>query len=343
MDTEFNALIRNDTWTLVSPHPQMNIVGCKWVYIIKRLTDGSIERYKAHLVAKGFHQQEGLDYSETIPNHVCRLHKSLYGLKQAPRAWFDRFSEFLTEFGFLGSKTNTSLFTYNTAAITMYLLVYVDDIVLTGNNTLFMSRFLDQLTKTFTIKDLDNLHYFLGISAHSCSKGLMLSQWQYILDLLDRTHMTSCKPISTPLSPSQSLSRLGGTPVDDPTLYHSVVGGLQYASLTRPDISFAVNKVCQFMHRPCTDHWAAVKRILRYLKSTIDHGLYLQRQPTLQLSAYFDADSAGCPDDKKSMGGFAIYHGTNLISWSSRKQATMARSSTELEYRAIANAAAELT
>ncbi|XP_043687786.1 uncharacterized mitochondrial protein AtMg00810-like [Telopea speciosissima] len=225
----------------------------------------------------------------------------------------------------------------------MYLLVYVDDIVLTGNNSQFISRFLGQLAKTFAIKDLGNLHYFLGISVQNSSTGLMLSQRQYILDLLDRTHMIGCKPISTAMSPSQSLSRLGGTPMDDPTLYRSVVGGLQYATLTRPDISFAINKVCQFMHRPCTEHWAAVKRILRYLKSTIDHGLYVHRQPTLQLSAYSDADWAGCPDDRKSTGGFAIYHGTNLISWSSRKQATVARSSTELEYRAIANAAAEIT
>ncbi|XP_043690862.1 uncharacterized mitochondrial protein AtMg00810-like [Telopea speciosissima] len=131
--------------------------------------------------------------------------------------------------------------------------------------------------------------------------------------------------------------------MDNPTLYRSVVGGLQYATLTRPDISFFFNKVCQFMHRPRIEHWTAVKRILRYLKSTIDHGFYLQRQPTLQLSAYSNADWAGCPDDRKSTGGFATYHGTNLISWSSRKQATVTRSSIESEYRAIANAAAELT
>ncbi|XP_043692990.1 probable inactive purple acid phosphatase 27 [Telopea speciosissima] len=310
MDTEINALIKNGTWTLVSPRPQMNIVGCKWVYRIKRLADRSIKRYKARLVAKGFHQQEGLDDSETFSpvvkpttirlvlslavskgwpirqldvqnaflhgilkeevymaqppgftnlqfsNHVCRIHKSLYGLKQAPRAWFDRLSEFLTEFGFLGSKTDTSLFIYNTATTTMYLLVYVDDIVLTGNNTIFMSRFLDQLAKTFAIKDLGNLHYFLGISVHSHARG-----------------------------------------------YYAL--STAYATLTRPDISFAVNKVCQFMHRPCNDRWAAVKRILRYLKSTIDHGLFLERQPTLQLSAYSDADWVGCPDDRKSTGGFA--------------------------------------
>ncbi|XP_043720926.1 uncharacterized mitochondrial protein AtMg00810-like [Telopea speciosissima] len=131
--------------------------------------------------------------------------------------------------------------------------------------------------------------------------------------------------------------------MDDPTLYRSVIGALQYATLTRLDITFAVNKVCQFMHQPTLDHWTSVKRILRYLKHTASHGILFQPQQSMQLSAYSDADWVGCPDDRKSTGGYAIFHGTNLISWSSRKQATVAHSSTEAEYRALANTAVELT
>ncbi|XP_043705316.1 uncharacterized mitochondrial protein AtMg00810-like [Telopea speciosissima] len=134
-----------------------------------------------------------------------------------------------------------------------------------------------------------------------------------------------------------------GDPMDDPTLYLNTVGALQYATLTRPDIQFAVNKVCQYMQRPTIEHWAIVKRILRYLKGTLSYGVHFDRRSPLTLSAFSDADWAGCHDDRKSQGGFAIFLGTNLVSWSSRKQATVACSSTESEYRALANAAAELT
>ncbi|XP_043687671.1 uncharacterized mitochondrial protein AtMg00810-like [Telopea speciosissima] len=118
---------------------------------------------------------------------------------------------------------------------------------------------------------------------------------------------------------STQFTKFSGSPMDDPILYRSMVGALQYATLTRPDIQFVANKVCQFMHRPTVDHWAAVKRILRYLQSTVDHGLLFEKQSSINIYAFFDDDWAGCLDDRKSTGGFAIFHGNNLISWSARK------------------------
>jgi histone deacetylase 1/2 len=156
--------------------------------------------------------------------------------------------------------------------------------------------------------------------------------------------MIHCKPVSSPLSTSEKLSRYEGTALGpkDSTNYRSVVGALQYLTLTRPDISFAVNKVCQFLHAPTTVHWMAVKRILRYLKQSTNLGLKISRSSSLRVSAFSDADWAGCSDDRRSTGGFAVFFGANLVSWSARKQATVSRSSTEAEYKALANATAEV-
>lgn len=156
--------------------------------------------------------------------------------------------------------------------------------------------------------------------------------------------MSNCKPAPTPMSTTEKLSREEGSKLSptDTTKYRSVVGALQYLTLTRPDIAFAVNKVCQYLHTPTELHWTAVKRILRYVKGTCETGLKLARSSSTVLSAFSDADWAGSTDDRRSTSGFAIFFGSNLISWSARKQATVARSSTEAEYKALANATAGL-
>jgi histone deacetylase 1/2 len=174
--------------------------------------------------------------------------------------------------------------------------------------------------------------------------GNILSQESYANDLLCRVNMQKCKTIDTPLSVSEKLSLTDGEVLgsDDSTNYRSIVGALQYITLTRPDIAFSVNKVCQFLHAPTTVHWTAVKCILRYLRGTISLGLRLSKSSSTIVSAFFDADWAGCPDDRKSTGGFAVYVGSNLVSWNARKQATVSRSSTEVEYKSLANATAEV-
>jgi histone deacetylase 1/2 len=146
------------------------------------------------------------------------------------------------------------------------------------------------------------------------------------------------------LSTAEKLSLTDGTPLDseDCTNYRSIVGALQYLTLTRPDLSFSVNKLCQYLHAPTTAHWTAVKRILRYIQGTIQLGLKFHRSSSTLLSAFSDADWAGDTDDRCSTGGFAVFFGPNLISWSARNQATMSRSSTEAEYKSLANATTEL-
>jgi histone deacetylase 1/2 len=186
----------------------------------------------------------------------------------------------------------------------------------------------------------------LGIEVHHLSSGaLLLNQAKYVRDLLCKAKMEDSKPINSPMVSSCRLSKFGTDTMSDPTLYRSIVGALQYATLTRPDIAFSVNKVCQFMSQPLESHWKAVKRILRYLKGTLDHGLLLSPAasgPPFSLRAYSDADWATDQDDRRSTSGSCIYFGPNLVSWGSKKQPLVARSSTEAEYRSMANTTADL-
>ncbi|GJR52802.1 putative RNA-directed DNA polymerase [Tanacetum coccineum] len=293
------------------------------------------------------------------PNHVCLLHKSLYGLKQAPRAWFERLSKALFDLGFKGSKTDPSLFIYSRGDTLLYILVYVDDIIVTGNNKGTIDNIICQLGSAFALKDLGPLNYFLGIEIVPHVSGILLSQKKYILELLQSAGLSNCNPVSSPMVTSSSLSLDDSTAFSNPVKYRQVVGSLQYVTLSRPDIAFAVNKVCQYMHAPTENHWSAVKRILRYLHGTVEHGMLIRRSsgstlqaftdvlwkgnPDTSLEAFSDADWAGDSDDRRSTGGFAIYLGSNLISWTARKQRTVSRSSTEAEYKALADTVAELT
>ncbi|WVZ67619.1 hypothetical protein U9M48_016671 [Paspalum notatum var. saurae] len=278
------------------------------------------------------------------PNFLCKLDKAIYGLKQAPRAWFSRLSCKLCELGFKPSKSDASLFIYRKDMTVIFMLIYVDDIIVTGSSDAAVSALLQDLRADFALKDLGELNFFLGMEVKKINDGIMLSQEKYAADILKRSRMSNCKPCTTPLSVSEKLSRYEGKPLGlkDSTNYRSIVGALQYLTLTRPDLSFAVNKVCQYLHSPTSSHWTAVKRILRYVKYTSDFGLKIRKSTSNLVSAFSDADWAGSVDDRRSTGGFAVFFGPNLISWSARKQATVARSSTEAEYKSLANATAEI-
>ena len=279
-------------------------------------------------MAKGFHQQHGIDFEETFssvvkpptvrlivalavtyhwplrqldvrnaflhgvlkeevymaqppgyinphfPKHVCRLHKSIYGLKQAPRAWFESFTTQLLKLGFHSSTADSSLFNYTAGSTIAFLLLYVDDIVLTGNNPQFISQLIVNLSKVFVLKDMGTLDCFLGLQIQRSTTGLSLTQTKYATDLLTKHNMLDCNPCKTPCVPHVRLSATTGTPLTDVHAYRSLVGALHYLTFTHPDLSFAVHQVCQFMNAPTDIHLIAAKRILRYLRGTLDHGLY---------------------------------------------------------------------
>lgn len=275
------------------------------------------------------------------PEYVCKLHKALYGVKQAPRAWFQRFANHLISLGFVNCKSDTSLFVYHRGSMTAYLLLYVDDIILTASSPHALSEIISALCREFDMKDLGVLHYFLGISVTYQHSGLFLSQHKYLNGILDRAHMADCNPCATPSDTKSKLSADSGPLIEDPTMYRSLVGALQYLTFTRPDICYAVQQVCLFMHAPRAPHLAALKHIPRYLKGMATHGLLLSPSSDMSLTVYSDADGGGCPDTRRSTSGYCVYRGSNLISWSSKRQVTTSRSSAEAEYRAVANAVAE--
>jgi hypothetical protein len=188
------------------------------------------------------------------PDHVCRLNRSLYGLKQAPRAWYSRFASFLLQLGFVEAKRDTSLFIYHSGANTIYLLLYVDDIILTASSLSLLQKTITALQHEFSMKDLGQLHHFLGMHVQHTPSGLFLSQRQYILDILDRAGMTDCKSCTTPVDLNPKLSA-DGDPVADPTDFRSLTGALQYLTFTRPDISYAVQQICLHMHDPGNLIW----------------------------------------------------------------------------------------
>jgi histone deacetylase 1/2 len=224
------------------------------------------------------------------------------------------------------------------------MLIYVDDIIVASSSQSATDALLRDLSKKFALKDLGDLHYFLGIEVHKVSDGIVLNQAKYAQDVLARVNMTGCSGVPTPLSSSEKITAQDGDMLgpEDSTNYRSMVGALRYLTLTRPDISFAVNKVCQYLHAPTTVHWTAAKRILRYVSHTLSFGLTFMKSRSTLVSAFSDADWAGCVDDRRSTGGFAVFYGPNLISWSAKKQETVSRSSTETEYKSVANATAEV-
>ncbi|KAJ9542361.1 hypothetical protein OSB04_028867 [Centaurea solstitialis] len=277
------------------------------------------------------------------PNHLCHLKKSIYGLKQAPRAWYLELTNFLLAFGFQKSLADASLSIYRQKGLVAFFLIYVDDIVLTGNDNAFLDHVVNSLAARFSIKDLGPLHHFLGIEVIPHHDGLLLSQHRHIQDLLSLFHMDGAKDVATPLSFSIDLSRTDGSSSIDPTPYRKLVGSLQYLAFTRPDICFAVNKLSQFMHSPTEFHWQALKRLLRYLKGTIHHGLFLKRKSSLYLTALSDSNWGGISDGGRSTTTYILYVGTNIISWKSARQKSVSRSSTEAEYKALANVASEIS
>jgi hypothetical protein len=225
-------------------------------------------------------------------NHVCKLDKALYGLKQAPRAWYSHLSNKLKALGFKASKADTSLFIYTKNNVAIYLLVYIDDIIVTSSCSAAVVALLKDLNTEFALKDLGDLVYFLGIQVKRQDDGIVLCQEKYATDLLPKVGMNNCKVVATPLFTSKKLSLEGGTRLGekDSVQYQSVVSALQYLTLTRPDLSFSVNEVCQLLHAPTTLHWMAVKRILRYLRGTLNISIKFTPDKSTLVSAFSDVD-----------------------------------------------------
>ncbi|XP_061365406.1 uncharacterized mitochondrial protein AtMg00810-like [Gastrolobium bilobum] len=277
------------------------------------------------------------------PNVVCKLHKSLYGLKQASRQWYAKFSSTLSSLGFSHSQADHSLFTKSSGATFIAILVYVDDILVASNNIHKIHHLTSLLDNKFKLKNLGPLKYFLGIEVARSSAGISICQRQYTMQILSDAGYLGCKPKSTPMEPNLKLSSHTGDLLPDATLYRRLIGRLLYLTITGPDICYVVNHLSQFMAAPRVPHLHVVQRILAYLKGTVGQGLLFSASSSIQLNAFSDSDWASCPDSRKSISGFCVFLGNSLISWKSKKQSTVSRSSAEAEYRSMAHASCELT
>jgi hypothetical protein len=276
------------------------------------------------------------------PHKVCRLRRALYGLKQAPRAWFAKFSSTIAQIGFVSSPYDSALFIRRSDAGLILLLLYVNDMIITKDDIVGICNLQQFLSQQFEMKDLGSLSYFLGLEVSSDQNGYYLSQAKYASDLFSRAGLTDCKIVDSPLEMNVKLRATDGELLSDATLYRQLVGSLIYLTVTRPDLAYAVHLVSQFMTTPRLVHYVVVLRILYYVKGALFHGLPFSSHSSLDLRVYSDADWAGDPTDRRSTTGYCFLLGDSLISWRSKKQSVVTHSSTEAEYRALADTTSEL-
>ncbi|CAA7018785.1 unnamed protein product [Microthlaspi erraticum] len=334
MVKEIDALEINDTWEIVDLPPGKMAIGCNWIYKLKFNSDGTIERHKARLVSLGNRQTEDVDYDETFAhvvkmttirmflkvaaakqwvvhqmdvnnvflhgdleeevymrlppgfksagsNKVCKLKKALYGLKQAPRCWFSKLTAALCGYGFKQSHSNSSLFMLTRGASRLYVLVYVDDLIIGDDDAEAVDRFKGYLGECFHMKDLGLLKYFLGIEVARSDKGFYLSQRKYVLDIINECGLLGGRTVTTPIEEHHQLLRRGDDYYEDPERYRRLI-------------------------------------------------------------AYCDSDYAACPVTRRSLTGFAEMLGDSPINWKTKKQRVVSRSSTEAEYRSMADTTNEL-
>eukprot|EP00253_Pinus_taeda_P021348 PITA_21348 len=346
MDAAFQSLQKNHTWTLSNLPEGKKPISCKWVYKVKYKADGSLDKYKARLVARGFSQKEGIEYEETFAPtakmSTIRLVLALTAQFKWKAHQMDVKSAFLN--GDLQEEvymTQPPGFQIAGQEQKVFRLAKALCLIITGSSAHLIHGIKQDLCRTFDMTDLGLLHYCLGVEVWQTENHIFLSQSKYAKNLVDRFKMQECKPVTTPMEPGLKLSAQSSSlPVDD-TLFRQLVGSLIYLTATRPDISFAVIYISRFMSAPKADHWIAAKRVLRYVRGTSDYGLLYTRSSEPILSGYTDSDWAGSVDDRKSTAGYVFSLGFGAVTWTSKKQQAVALSSTEAEYRGAVKASCE--
>lgn len=395
MKSEVTSLEDNHTWDLEDLPPNQKVIGCQWVFRIKLRVDGSLERYKARLVALGNHQEEGLNFTETFApvakmttvrmildiaakrnyeehqmdvhnaflhgdleekiymkpppgfsthgdTRVCRLRKLIYGLKQSPRCWFAKLADALKQYGFKQTRSDYSLFVFYNGGISLQILVYVDDLIISGNPPPAIQEFKDYLSTCFKMKDLGPARYFLGLEIARSPEGFYVCQRKYVIDIVTEAGLLGCKPAGSPIDQNHRLALAEGPIMPNPEDYRRLVGRLVYLASTRPDLSYAILVLSQFMQKPQEDHWQAALKVVRYLKGTLGQGILLRANSPLHLTGWCDSDYATCPLSRKSLTVCFVQFGDSPISWKTKKQKTVSCSSAEAEYRAMATICREL-
>lgn len=407
IDSELASLYENKTWSLTSLPAHRKAVGSKWVFKLKLRADGSIDRYKARVVAKGYSQIPGVDYEDTfspvvklttlrlfvalaavgdyeleqldvttaflygnlqeeiymtvpsgvdIPrslrNPVCKLHKSLYGLKQSPRAWYSRIDSYLKSIAYANINVDSNVYIKRERTEFLALAIYVDDIIIMSNSVRMIEGLRQQLSRAFKITAGGPLAFCLGMQLLRNRKDgtIFLHQTKYAQEILVRYGMSSCKPISTPVEQNTKYyAQVGDIPAEDVEKvqqYPSKNGSIMHLMIgSRQDLAFSSGLTSRFVSNPNLQHNNLMDRLYRYIAATYDWGiLYSSKsKDALQLVAYSDADWASDPDSRKSISSYVTLLAGGAVGWSSRRQNTIALSSTEAEYKSLTEACKEVT
>ena len=392
MDEEMESLRKNETWSLVKLPRGRNVVSSKWVFKSKTNPDGSLNRRKARLVARGFSQTAGVDYFETFApvvryesvrcvlslaaahdmdirqfdvktaflngtldetvfmeqpegfedgtDRVCKLNRSLYGLKQSPCNWNARFNEFLAAEDFVATAEDTCVFVRKADNDLMIVCLYVDDGLVCGTDRFKVDAFIRQLRQTFdvTVNDPD-CYVGMEIVRDRKAKTITISQSGYIARVLERFGLSDSKSVVSPIDPAVKLVVDSKDVMECP--YREAIGSLNFISqVTRPDITYAVNTLARFCTSPKAVHWHAVKRIMRFLKGSIDFSITYGRSEE-GLVGYCDSDWGGDELERRSTSGYVFTLHGGPVAWTSRLQKTTALSVTEAEYMSLAEALTE--
>lgn len=397
MKEELEALAKNHVWDLVDASNGQAVIDNRWTFKLKRNVNGEIVRYKARLVARGFSQREGIDYTETFSpvvkfdsiramlaiaaseklplqqfdvktaflygeieenifmrqphgfgdgtGRVCKLNRSLYGLKQSSRCWNKCFTDFLSGFNLKATVGDPCVFTYQENDSRLILAIYIDDGLVMSSDKKLAAKLLQAMRERFDITCGD-ANLFLGLQIERGADGsIFLHQQMYAKRVLAKFNMNQANQVTIPVDPHQELSPLAHSEnsVVSNAPYREAIGSLMYLSIaTRPDITFAVNLASRYLEKPTKIHWNAVKRILKYLKGTVDYGIKFDCGQEPIINVYSDADYAGDLDTRRSTTGFVVKFGSSVISWSSQRQQAVALSTTEAEYMAASQAAKEI-
>ncbi|GJZ47943.1 retrovirus-related pol polyprotein from transposon TNT 1-94 [Tanacetum coccineum] len=276
------------------------------------------------------------------PHHVYHLKKALYRLKQAPRAWYDTLSKFLLAQGFSKGVVDPTLFIRKTGKHTLHVQIYVDDIIFASTDPKDCDRFSNEMSSKFQMSMMGQISFFLGLQISQNPRGIFINQSKYANEILKKFDLHKSDPVDTPMVERTKLDEdLSGIPVDQ-TQYRSMIGSLMYLTASRPDLVFAVCMCARYQSKPTKKHLEAVKRVFRYLQGSINMGLWYPKDTAMALTAYADADHAGCQDTRRSTSGSAQFLGDKLVSWSSKKQTSTSISSTEAEYIAMSGCCAQI-
>jgi hypothetical protein len=288
--------------------------------------------------------EQPLGYKKGNDSQVYKLKKALYGLRQAPRAWYSKIEAYFLNEKFEKCFCEHTLFVkVDDKGKILIVSVYVDDLIYTGNDEHMMRNFKRSMREMFAMTDLGKMKYFLGIEVIQNKQGIFINQQKYGSEILQRFGMSDCNGVCSPIVPGCKLVKDEAGKAIDATMYKQMIGCLMYMLATRPDMAYSVCLTARYMERPTEMHVAAVKRILRYLKGTLDHGILYKPKAggELILEGWSDSDYAGDYDDRKSTSGYVFTMNGVAVSWCSKKQPIVTLSTTEAEFVSAASCACQ--